>query len=278
MYLKSVIRNLLRLVYKLPFLEKPLPKYPFGKRPWASKEKYLRLYKKATQIDDKKLILFEKEYGYSIDNHWINELALSTQIVIKNEELNYFHGRVLYSVLSKYINNQINKKEENINILETGTARGFSAICMSKAINDNKAFGKIISLDCIAHNQKIFWNCITDTEGPKTRSQLLDKWPREISNILFLQGWTKSVLYKLGCARINFAFLDAQHTKENVLHEFEYIYKRQLSGDIVVFDDVTPGIFDGVCEAIDCIEENYPYSVKKISFSSQRGYAIAIKN
>ena len=42
-------------------------------------------------------------------------------------------------------------------IVETGTARGFSSICMSKALIDQKKSGKIISLDCISHNEKIFW-------------------------------------------------------------------------------------------------------------------------
>ena len=46
-------------------------------------------------------------------------------------------------------------------------------------------------------------------------------------------------LASLGISRINFAFLDAQHTKEDVLKEFKFVSKRQLNGDIVVFDDVT---------------------------------------
>jgi len=220
---------------------------------------------------------FEKKNGYSIDKDWLNKVALKTQVVIKKESLNCFHGRVLYSELSKYINNYDSQRKEKIIIFETGTARGFSALCMSKALIDQEAQGLVVTLDCISHNEKIFWNCITDIEGPCSRSELLSSWPNELKNILFIQGWTNKTLKKIGLGRINFAFLDAQHTKKDVLAEFDYVSSRQLKGDIVIFDDVTPGIFNGVCEAVDEIKEKYNYSIRHICFSDERGYAIAYK-
>ena len=77
--------------------------------------------------------------------------------------------------------------------------------------------------------------------------------------------------------RINFAFLDAQHTKTDVLKEFKYVSDRQKNGDIVVFDDVTKQSFPGVCEAIDFIEKKFPYEIERINFTNKRGYAIAKK-
>ena len=59
----------------------------------------------------------------------------------------------------------------------------------------------------------------------------------------------QETLNKIGLNRINFAFLDAQHTKNAVLEEFKYINKRQIKG-YDFFDDVTPNVFDGVCEAV----------------------------
>ena len=76
---------------------------------------------------------------------------------------------------------------------------------------------------------------------------------------------------------MNFAFLDAQHTKESVMKEFEFIYKRQKNGDMIFFDDVTPTIFPGVCEAVDEIELKYPYKIEKLIFDKSRGYAIATR-
>ena len=244
-----------------------------------SKNDYQDLYESALKQDEKDINKFEDRCGYSIDKEWFNDLAFHTQVVKKKEELNFFHGRLLYSLLSKYINDVKPKISSSLPlfILETGTARGFSSLCMSKALNDNCCSGVITTIDCIAHQEKIYWNCIDDHEGPKTRAELLSKWTLELKNIFFIQGWTNDVLSRIVLNRINFAFLDAQHTKEDVLREFNYISKRQKLGDIVVFDDVTYSTFPGVCEALDYIEGNYFYKIERINFSERRGYAIATK-
>jgi len=275
-YLRKHIENL----YKLPYLTKPLPDYPFGNKIKANKDKYLQLHKQAINNEDKKVVEFEEYCGFSIDQNWINDLALHTQIVIKKEELNFFHGRLLYSLLSKYIHDKkINSLvHKPLIILETGTARGFSSICMAKALVDNDYEGIVTTIDSIAHEKEIYWNCIDDHDGPKSRMQLLKKWEPELQRIIFIQGWTDDVMSRLGIGRINFAFLDAQHTKEDVLKEFKFVSKKQLVGDIVVFDDVTKDNFPGVCEAVEFIEKNYSYTIEKINFTSKRGYAIATKN
>ena len=162
-------------------------------------------------------------------------------------------------------------------ILETGTARGFSSICMAKALIDQNFLGIVTTIDCIPHEKKILWNCIDDYTGPKTRAKLLENWKEELERIIFIQGWTNEVLNRLGLKRINFAFLDAQHTKNDVLKEFKYVSDRQEIGDIVVFDDVTKKSFPGVCEAVKIIEKNFPYEIERINFTDKRGYAIAIK-
>ena len=143
---------------------------------------------------------------------------------------------------------------------------------MTKKIN-----GKIITIDCIPHNEKLFWNCISDHEGKKTRHELLSNWNRELSNIIFIQGWTVETLNRIGIDRVHFAFLDALHEKKSVLEEFDYIQKTQKSGDIVVFDDFTPSLFPGVCEAVKAIKRDYPYEVRILDFEKNRGYAIAQK-
>ena len=279
MQYRKYLRSIIEIIYKLPTLKKPLPNNPFGKSIIASKYKYLNLHKLALRQNDQKVIKFEKNCGYSINRTWFNNLALHTQVVIKKEEINFFHGRLLYSLLSKYINEKKLKEKdlEPLLIFETGTARGFSSICMAKALNDNNFPGCITTLDCIPHQKKIYWNCIDDHDGPKSREELLMKWENELKKIIFIQGWTDEILASLGMLRINFAFLDAQHTKEDVLKEFKFVSKRQLNGDIVVFDDVTFDAFPGVCEAIDFIQKNYDYKIEKIKFTEKRGYAIATK-
>lgn len=274
--IKLIIKKIFFFFFKLPFIERPLPKQPFCKRPLSNKEKYLELHNECIKNENFLIKELEKKSGYQVPEKWFNQLALVTQACIKKSNLNYTHGKILYSTLSKYINDF--KSEKPLVILETGTARGFSAICMAKALMDQKAEGFITTIDIIPHNKKIFWNSISDFEGKKTRSELLSPWKKYLSRIIFMQGWTKSTLDRLGFDRVNFAFLDAQHTKDDVLYEFKYISKLQEKGDMIIFDDYTPGLFDGICEGIDFIESNYCYKIIRLNFDISRGYVIAIKS
>lgn len=277
--IRKIINSIFDIFFELPFIVKPFPKKFFSNKPNKNNNVYLELHKNTINKKNNLLDGFEKELGFKIDKKWFNDVSLVTQTCIKNHELNFNHGRILYSLLCKYISDIKNKDQKNISILETGTARGFSSLCMSRAILDQKINGKIITIDCIPHEKKMYWNSISDCEGKKTRADLLSRWEDELLNIIFIQGWTLDVLNKLAIKRINFAFLDAQHTKESVLKEFKYIYKRQEKGDIIFFDDVTPNHIDfvGVCEAVEEIENNYPYKIRRIDFDKKRNYALAVK-
>lgn len=265
--------------YNLPFIKKPLPRYPFGKSIWAEKQKYMELHRETLKLDDRLICAFEEKSGFKISKKWWADLALHTQVVIKKGKLNFLHGRILYSSLSSYLNNLDKKYLKNnvLNIFETGTARGFSSICMAKAIIDSGCQGTIITIDPISHNERFYWNCIDDHNGPQSRENLLSKWDEELSKIIFIQGWTNEILPKLGIRRIHFAFLDAQHTKEDILKEFEFVSKKQIRGDVIVFDDVTKMKFPGVCEAIEIIKKQNIYKIQNLNFDDLRGYAIATK-
>ena len=67
---------------------------------------------------------------------------------------------------------------KKINAIEIGTARGFSAIIMSRVFNDNEQPGLITTIDPLPHNKKILWNCIDDNDGPRTRLELLKDYKR----------------------------------------------------------------------------------------------------
>ena len=257
-------------------IESNYPSNHFGIKPLASKDEYLDLFNHFKNINHKEIDDYENALGLKIDKQWIDNLALYTQIVIKKSDINYNHGRILYSTLKNYI---LVNKIESVNIIETGTARGFSSMCMSKAINDANCKGKIITFDILPHNKKMIWNIIDDTspEGPKSRNEILSRWPKELSNIIFIQGSSRTHLLRTGIDRCHFAFLDAEHTKKDVLSEFDYISKIQESGDIIVFDDVTPDTFPGVVEAVDFIHKEANYNIKKIFSSNKRGYAVAKK-
>ena len=142
----------------------------------------------------------EEKNGFIIDKDWLNALAFQTQIVVKKSKLNYAHGRVLYTVLSSYLAT-LKQDNRNINIIETGTARGFSALCMAKALNDSNFEGTICTVDVLPHHNKIFWNCAADhLKGKQTRQELLSDWAELVDRyIIFIQGYNRYILLNWDC-------------------------------------------------------------------------------
>lgn len=248
---------------------------PFGTTPRASREDYLDLWQKARQSDPEPIAGIEQETGFAIDKDWLDELALHTQIVKKRSELAYSHGRLLYSLLRQYI---ARTHEPFFTIFETGTARGFSALCMAKALEDSGVDGRIVTLDVLPHLKAQIWNCIDDHERPKSRAELLEPWKNLSRRILFMQADTLYFAPRVGLDRIHFAFLDAQHTRKAVLAEFAAVERSQRTGDMVFFDDVTPELFPGVVSAVRSIEESGRYDMRRLTLSEQRAYAWGVRS
>ena len=190
--MKIFKRKLKKLFHRIcQFLVfKAKPDSPFGERIVANKDEYIDLFNEARLKTYPEVTKYENLMGFKLDDNWINELALHTQIVKKQSTLNYAHGRILYSALRSYLTNEDSSIEgSSINIIETGTARGFSALCMAKAADDSEISGSIITFDLIPNQKKMYWNCIDDHEGKKTRLELLNKWSALVSKyIIFVEG------------------------------------------------------------------------------------------
>ena len=245
---------------------------PLGSAPHADAATYRALFERARALSYPDIDQLEASLGYAVDKAWLDELALHTQVVVKQSELNYQHGRVLYAVLRECL---ARRDGESVHVLETGTARGFSSICMARAIRDADHTGVILTLDVLPHCKPIYWNCIDDCEGRKTREALLSPWRELLESVVFLQGDTRELLGRLAVARVDFAFLDAQHSYEAVMEEAAFVMARQRPGDVIVFDDVTEALFPGVVAAVEAIETRYHYAVQRLAVTEQRGYAIA---
>ena len=253
----------------------PFHDYPFGKEPRADSDTYLAIWE-ATKNKQYPLIgEFEEVCGFSIEKEWLHELALHTQVVVKESEICYQHGRLLYAKLSEYCDKH---KSDSLNILETGTARGFSTLCMAKALNDRSREGKIVSIDPLPHNIPMYWNCIDDTESEKSRAQLLGTYFDLIGrHICFLEGKSEDVLKRLELSRINFAFLDGGHDYRDVQYEVSYVRSRQKKGDIIFFDDYQESYFPGIVKAVKELDAEGSYRTNIIVANQQRGYAMAKK-
>ncbi len=244
----------------------------------GNKEDYLKVF---NSIKDKeyKIInnFIKKNYLKDIDKKFLNDLAFISQISIKESEVNFQHGRLIYSLLDMYIKN-LKSRLDNFLFVDVGTAKGFSSIVISKCACDNNINFKVLSFDIIPHNKKIFWNSVKDVDGKLSRENLLIDYSDYTKKINYIQGRTKKKLNMISKdERINFAFLDGSHDYDDVKFEFDFIKQKQIKGDIIFFDDVTEGHFNGVVKLINEITHQKSYEIEKVMSTKFRGYAIAKK-
>jgi predicted O-methyltransferase YrrM len=249
--------------------------YPLGRAPRGTRADYEALAAQGREAVYPEVDAYERRTGFALDPAWLHELALHTQVAIKKAAPCYPHGRLLYSTVRAYVRECA---PERVTVLETGTARGFSSLCMARALDDAGVPGTIVTCDVLPHDVPMFWNCIDDLDGPRSRAELLRPWADLVERyVVYQQGDTLRHLPRLYLPRVNVAFLDGQHTYAYVLREFEAIRGRQRPGDVIFFDDYTPARFPGVVQAVDEICAGHGYDRETLHASGERGYVVARK-
>jgi predicted O-methyltransferase YrrM len=247
---------------------------PFGIDPSSvSRQRYLDLAAEArARRNDTLLDSFRRRFGYLPDPEFVDELALATQVVLKDSKLDWSHGYLLYAALRSYLDAA--PPQRPVTIFETGTARGFSAVCMAKALHDTGRAGTVLTVDILHAERPILWNCIHDADGPATRLELLEPWGELVEDhVVFLRGDVEIVLDQLGLPHVHFAFLDAEHTYDALRRELAFVAARQRPGDVIVCDDYTPAQFPGVVRAVQELTATGAYELESFTSSDERGYA-----
>lgn len=261
----------------------------------ASIEAYTRLWIEATRANYSSFLqaLAAAFPGTDPPLDWINQLALTTQICIKRSRPLFIHGYLLYCALRHYC--ATHPQETRLTILESGTSRGFSALCMAKALDDAGVCGTIYTFDINlviekGYNQdgtvaepttdyttkRIYWNCIADMSGPKTRYELIAPWADLAHKyITFIEDdiykRLPHFLRDQNITRVHFAFLDAKHTYDALSYELATVYMLQCPGDVIVCDDYTVGQFQGVVQAIDEHTTKHTDALDVTKFFHQHG-------
>ena len=247
----------------------------------ASKSDYDNRFLQANNTPNPIIDELENDLGYKIPADFLEELAYQVQISYKKSFPDFSHGRVLYSVLSDYLKKSTDDREKKggLTIYETGTAKGFSSLCMAKALSDFNAGGKILTFDIIPHKVDMYWNCVNDhLRGPVSRKTLLDKWKELVDCYIFcIEGDSRLMLNKVHAGRINFAFFDGGHTYEDVCFEFSCIQDKQHSGDLIICDDYNVVDFPGIVKAVDEMSEIGGYSKEVVSLTGNRKLAVCEK-
>ena len=79
--IKSLLIDLKNILFKKKFF--------FSEKPLASKEYYLDTFKRVKSFRYNEIDKIEENNGYKIDTSWLNNLALHTQVVKKESEINF---------------------------------------------------------------------------------------------------------------------------------------------------------------------------------------------
>ena len=201
------------------------------------------------QITDIRSFIKSLEITVPDDKEFLR-LSKSTPMYPENKEpdiLNYERGILLYSLIAKY-------KPQNV--LEIGTAKGYSTLCMAWAMHDYNIPGTIYTIDPTLDTK--FEIKIDDEINVLTTTQLWKKIvPYEwLSKIKPYAGYSGEIMDKHQFPKIDFAYIDGHHVFEAVEHDF-YSFLNTSSNDFrILFDDYA--LSDGVTKLIDNdVSENF---------------------
>ena len=175
---------------------------------------------------------------------------ISPQLNFPKQIPNYERGILLYSLIAKY---------KPKNVLEIGTAEGYSTLCMAWAMTDYNINGKIFTIDPKPFDVPVERN-VTWEDNPKhdtvmlSRRELWNKFADKewIKKIEVLTGFSGEVLQKnTKLPKMDMGFIDGSHVYEAVVHDFYAFLEVASESFHLLFDDYMPNENDGVTKAID---------------------------
>ena len=175
---------------------------------------------------------------------------ISPQLNFAKQIPNYERGILLYSLIAKY---------KPKNVLEIGTAEGYSTLCMAWAMTDYNINGKIFTIDPKPFDVPVERN-VTWEDNPKhdtvmlSRRELWNKFANKewIEKIEVLTGFSGEVLQKnTKLPKMDMGFIDGSHAYTVVVHDFYAFLEVASENFHLLFDDYVPNENDGVTKAID---------------------------
>ena len=175
---------------------------------------------------------------------------ISPQLNFAKQIPNYERGILLYSLIAKY---------KPKNVLEIGTAEGYSTLCMAWAMTDYNINGKIFTIDPKPFDVPVERN-VTWEDNPKhdtvmlSRRELWNKFADNewIKKIEVLTGFSGEVLQKnTKLPKMDMGFIDGSHAYTVVVHDFYAFLEVASESFHLLFDDYVPNENNGVTKTID---------------------------
>ena len=154
------------------------------------------------------------------------------------------HGLLLYKLIMEGA-----RGDGPLVVLDVGTARGFSALTMARAMLDGELEGRVYSVDVIGHDEPLNWHGTKqDADEPLagveiSRSGIWERWFAEESGLVTtVCGKSTEVLRGWRHGPIDYAFLDGSHEYGDVRGELEALDSLMAAGGVIVVDDFHLGV------------------------------------
>lgn len=205
----------------------------------------------------------EQEAGFALDPDRYLPAAKVLACPVKVNPPSWQHGRVLYALTRQYLTGATGP----VQLLDIGTAKGYSALCLQWALQDSGVHGRVTSVDVMDPHGTDRRNTIAECDGPKSLHDVLAPWP-DAARIDLLKSTGQQWLSSSG-ARVHVAFVDGKHTFDAVKADAALLGTRQQTGDLIVFDDVQ---IPAVHLAVSGLKG---YAVRFVDVLLNRRYAIA---
>lgn len=156
------------------------------------------------------------------------------------------HGLLLYKLL---ISKHSNCSRHPILLLDVGTARGFSAITMARAMLDANIQGRIYTIDIIDQHEPRDWHVAKQQHDEPlagvqiARSKIWCQWYEEEAKVISpITGKSSEILESWTHGDIAFAFIDGDHTYHAVKSDLELLDALMADGGQIILDDYHTGV------------------------------------
>lgn len=186
----------------------------------------------------------------------------------KKTTVDWCHGFLLDSI----IRTNVDQSSQGV-ILDFGTARGFSAIVMAEALMRNNSRVTVFTFDILPHEVPMFWNSPSDYGGPKSRREIWDELGVD-TEVICVEGPITSSLPRLKNWNVLVAFIDSQHSLEQVNFEITHVITNQEIGGILVFDDYGSNGMDAVKKAAEYLLPSSGYELQFEIFTGYKNLAV----
>lgn len=212
---------------------------------------------------------FEDVRGFHVERDKLEAAARVLACPLKPNAPNWQHGRVLYAALREYLSTHTDR----LTAVDIGTAKGFSALCLTWAAIDAGVPHTVWSCDVLDPAEPVRRNTVAEVDGLQPLAMILAPWP-ETAAIQFVHATGVDLLKRLQKSgqRVGFAFIDGKHSFAAVSDEIRLLAALQQPGDVVMFDDAhMSDVRRAISGALD------DYAIGFVVLGPGRAYALGVR-